>query len=59
VRAGDWLVFFSDGVSAGFLNQVAFIQQKKQTSAESLAEVKQLFETQVFHDNASISLAIF
>lgn len=59
VRPGDWLILFSDGVSPSFFSQLSFIQQKRLNSSESLAEVKQLFEVQIFHDNASLSLVIF
>lgn len=59
IHPGDWLVLFSDGVGASFFTQLALIQQKKLSPTESLGEAKQLFEMQVFHDNAAISFVIF
>ena len=35
IRAGDWLVLFSDGVISSFFGQLAFIQQKQLNPSES------------------------
>lgn len=62
LQPGDWLVFYSDGVSDHFLQEVGQFKATSENSSGKCAEVqnelKNRFEAQSFRDNASILLVI-
>ncbi len=61
IKQGDWVIFASDGIPEGLVNQLVEIQRKniKKSLEKSMQDFNQILQDSIYHDNATLVAIIF